>query len=96
MQDTFSVMRFHPGKTVATGGVAALANKGLDIYGLLQRHVRGDWGDLDEHDKAINEAALSQNNPGRLMSSYETEFGKIWIITEADRSVTTALLPDEY
>ncbi|MDE3075945.1 MAG: plasmid related protein [Chloroflexota bacterium] len=62
---------------------------------LLFRHVSGDWGELDEEDKAENELSLREGF--RLLSAYTLRNGeKIWIITEADRSVTTLLLPDEY
>ena len=62
----------------------------------LNRHANGDWGDdLCPEDKAENE--LSLNEGYRLLSAYETEgLPKIWIITEADRSATTILFPDEY
>ncbi len=62
----------------------------------LKRHVRGDWGDLSQEDKDENELALKEGDL-RLLSAYEKEGQpKIWIITEADRSVTTILFPDEY
>ena len=61
----------------------------------LKRHAMGDWGDLCPDDKAENE--LSLNEGYRLLSAYEAEgLPKIWIITEADRSATTVLFPDEY
>lgn len=60
------------------------------------RHICGDWGDLCDEDKEVNEDALV--NGGRLMSSYtfENTGEKIWIITEADRSITTILFPSDY
>ena len=61
----------------------------------LARHAKGDWGDLCDEDKKENELSLKEGF--RLLSAYETErLPKIWIITEADRSVTTILFPDEY
>jgi hypothetical protein len=61
----------------------------------LRRHVRGDWGNLDDDDRAENE--LSVDAGFRLLSAYELRDGtRIWIITEADRSATTILLPGEY
>ena len=61
----------------------------------LQRHSSGDWGNLDQEDKAANDAALAAGT--RLFSQYESKLGtKFWIITEADRSATTILLPEEY
>ena len=59
------------------------------------RHAKGDWGDLSQEDKKENEYALGKYL--RLFSAYERNgLPKIWIITEADRSVTTVLFPDEY
>lgn len=66
-----------------------------EVFVLLIRHVSGDWGDLNEHDWKLNEAALKHG--GRLISQYGTNNGRvIWIITEADRSVTTILVPAVY
>lgn len=62
---------------------------------LIDRHVAGDWGDLDNYDKCENARSLEEG--GRLFSAYVTEKRlKLWIITEADRSYTTALLPEDY
>ncbi|MFD2112545.1 hypothetical protein [Thiorhodococcus fuscus] len=62
---------------------------------LLQRHVQGDWGDLTTEDFEANRLALREGF--RLLSSYRISDGvKVWIITEADRSVTTVLLPEDY
>jgi hypothetical protein len=87
---------FPPGRLVATPGALAFleqVNKSPLQY--LSRHLRGDWGDLCQEDKTENE--LSLKHGFRLMSSYEvTRTEKIWVITEADRSVTTLLLPAEY
>jgi len=61
----------------------------------LSRHAQGDWGDLCEEDKKENEYSLDKHL--RILSSYKREgLPKIWIITEADRSATTVLFPDEY
>ena len=61
----------------------------------LHRHVVGDWGDLDGDDRAENE--LSVQEGFRILSAYHLRNGtKIWVITEADRSSTTILLPEEY
>jgi len=62
--------------------------------GLVQRHMSGDWGDLSAEDKAENELSLREGF--RILSAYELEGQRYWIITEADRSVTTILLPQEY
>jgi hypothetical protein len=61
----------------------------------LARHAIGDWGDLEPTDVAENEHSVAHGF--RLLSSYQTSAGeKLWIITEADRSATTLLLPEEY
>jgi hypothetical protein len=65
------------------------------VWQSLSRHARGDWGDLDEEDKIANQYALDKHL--RIFSAYEREgLPEIWIITEADRSATTVLFPDEY
>ncbi len=65
------------------------------VMGSLARHAKGDWGDLGDEDKQENELSLKEGF--RLLSAYESgDLPKIWIITEADRSVTTVLFPDEY
>ena len=59
------------------------------------RHILGEWGDLDAEDKAENE--LSVREGFRILSSYTLPDGsRVWVITEADRSATTLLLPEEY
>jgi hypothetical protein len=66
-----------------------------EVLAALQRHVRGDWGDVDDHDRQENELSLRQGF--RLLSAYQTRAAtKFWIITEADRSATTVLLPEDY
>ncbi len=61
----------------------------------FRRHARGDWWELDGHDIEANARALKEG--GRLLSAYRTKSGtKFWVITEADRSATTVLLPEEY
>ena len=65
------------------------------VTGSLTRHRRGDWGNLTDEDKQENELSLKEGY--RLLSAYESKgLPKIWIITEADRSATTILFPDEY
>jgi hypothetical protein len=66
-----------------------------DILLGIKRHQAGDWGDVDEHDRQENESSLQQGF--RLLSVYHAGNGtKFWIISEADRSVTTILLPEDY
>lgn len=88
--------RFPLGRILATpGALAALDQSGDSAHGLLMRHATGDWGELCDDDKQANEAALGQGT--RLLSAYRLGDGtKVWIITEADRSATTILLPEEY
>ena len=87
---------FPLGQLAATpGALKALEEAGQCLEAFLIRHACGDWGDLCEADRRENARALRDG--GRLMSSYTLKTGeKLWIITEADRSVTTLLLPLEY
>lgn len=86
--------KFRLGQTVITPGALQKLDP-LDVHAAMSRHVTGDWGDVDEHDRNENEFALGKHL--RLFSVYHDQNGtKFWIITEADRSVTTILLPDEY
>jgi hypothetical protein len=71
-----------------------MENAGIGPFALLGRHVRGDWGDLDDEDKQRNDEALTLGS--RIFSAYLVKGVKFWVITEADRSVTTILLPEEY
>jgi hypothetical protein len=63
-------------------------------FDLLARHAAGDWGELCTFDRHQNEIALREGL--RVLSSYPVEREYVWVITEADRSVTTILLPEEY
>ena len=85
---------FRLGRIVATPN--ALESLGPDEILLgIQRHQAGDWGNLPDEDRMANDRALAQG--GRIFSAYETHNGiRFWIITEADRSVTTVLLPEDY
>jgi hypothetical protein len=83
------------GLIVATpGALKLLMEAGGHPFDYLARHATGDWGDLCAFDRRQNEIALRDGY--RVLSSYEVTVGKVWIITEADRSVTTILLPEEY
>ncbi len=88
--------RFSLGRILATpGAISAMEEAGNVPAEFLYRHVRGDWGNVDAEDKQANEDSLLHGL--RLLSSYRTKAGvKLWIITEADRSATTILLPSEY
>lgn len=91
-----SGIKFSPGSIVATpGALEAFRAAGESPLTFLERHLAGDWGDLDEHDLRENE--LSLQHGWRILSAYRLGTGvKVWCITEADRSATTFLLPDEY
>ena len=88
--------RFQAGRLLMTPGVQDLiVNQNLNLATYLSRHLTGDWGDLEADDKRRNDAALRHRE--RLFSAYKISPDvKIWIITEADRQATTALLPSEY
>lgn len=86
--------KFPIGNLVATANAEAKFSEEV-LQSCLNRHASGDWGDLCTEDIRSNEQALEFGS--RLFSSYETpEHGKLWIITEADRSATTFLLPEDY
>jgi hypothetical protein len=73
----------------------ALRASGDDPLAYLTRHIAGDWGDLSAEDRRENE--LSLEHEWRILSAYTLSNGtKIWVITEADRSATTFLIPEEY
>ncbi len=86
---------FALGQTLTTPG-ALVVMQGMDIspVSLLSRHQRGDWGNLDQDDKEANDSALKTE--ARIFSAYIFDTVKLWVITEADRSATTILLPEEY
>lgn len=88
--------KFSLGKLVATpGALEALQKAGQSPAVFLRRHAYGDWGELPEEDIRENELSLIQGF--RILSAYTTSLGeRLWIITEADRSITTLLLPSEY
>lgn len=86
--------KFELGRLLATPAILAEVAS-TEIQEALSRHVTGDWGELDPEDIRENELALKHD--GRLLSAYRSSNGvKFWIITERDRSATTALLPSDY
>ena len=95
-------IKFKLGQTVATpGALAALEKSNQSALPFLLRHQTGDWGEVCEDDKKLNDEAIShEGDPDqqqRVLSCYRTSKNeRIWVITEHDRSVTTILLPDEY
>ena len=93
---TRGMSKFPLGQVVATpGALKAIESAGQEPGFFLSKHAQGDWGTMDKDDKQLNEDALS--NGDRIHSAYRTlKNESIWIITEADRSTTTLLLPDDY
>ena len=103
---------FDPGQVHVTPGVVSLVGKRLGLEDieetwtialsltqtlaipLVLKHSQGDWGKVDPEDKKTNDEAVKLGN--RILSAYEVAGGTVWVITEADRSVTTLLLPEEY
>lgn len=87
---------FPLGRLTATPGamdlLAGLSDE--EVGRLVRRHVTGDWGELDDDDKAANDAAVRDER--RIVSAYKIGEATIWIITEWDRSATTLLLPEDY
>ncbi len=98
---TTSKHKFSLGQILSTpGGLQALEESGQSPQCFLERHVHGDWGEVCQEDKELNDQALIDGS--RILSAYRTLKGtRIWIITEASddsghRSATTLLLPEEY
>lgn len=86
-------MKLPLGRIVATQGVRSALDINT-IFNLVLRHEQGDWGDLDYEDWNANDDALSDQD--RILSMYRVNEHKIYIVTEADRSMTTLLLAEEY
>ncbi|MCW3481630.1 hypothetical protein OL229_19000 [Neisseriaceae bacterium JH1-16] len=84
------------GRLLATpAALSALQTANVSIFTLVNRHARGDWGDVCDEDRQHNDLAAVAGE--RVLSSYSLPNGqKVWIITEWDRSVTTVLLPEDY
>lgn len=94
---------FPLGQVVATPAALDASQCPGQFLELLARHVRGDWGSVDPEDAAANDEAVREGS--RVLSAYAIDPAKpcagfgantFWIITEADRSVTTILLPEDY
>ena len=92
---TYLSPRFTLGQIVATPAVLEhFERHGVNASEYLNRHVRGDWGDVPSEDAKENEFAVTRRL--RLLSSYTIAGERVWIITEADRSSTCLLFPSEY
>lgn len=94
---TISAERSKPcfplGRLLITPGAQAAFSR-EEVFSAVARHRQGDWGTLCKEDCRRNNSAL--RNGGRIFSAYQYHEEKLWIITEADRSATTILLPHEY
>ena len=90
---TEETIKFQPGSIVTTVGAIQVASQ-HQMLELLRRHLAGDWGEVTPADAAANERALKHGD--RLLSVYDVDGEKLWVITEADRSSTCLLLPSEY
>jgi hypothetical protein len=90
------MIRFALGRVVATPGALSALEKAEQLPAeFLDRHVNGDWGEVPDPDKQENELSVEQGF--RILSAYTTSAGdKLWILTEADRSATILMLPEEY
>lgn len=92
--ETYPVAKFRLGRIVSTPNALSRLTQ-EDILRGIQRHQSGDWGDICAEDRQVNDQALVEGT--RLLSAYTAANGtKFWLITEADRSVTTVLLPEDY
>lgn len=86
---------FTLGKTLATPAARdELSELNYSPLDLLRRHMSGDWAEMDEEDQKSNREAVTEGS--RIFSAYIIQGAKFWVITEADRSSTTILLPSEY
>lgn len=95
VQQAATKQLFPLGQIVATpGALNLLEREHVTPVDLLRRHCRGDWGELDDEDRHQND--ISVRHGLRILSNYPVGADRIWIITEADRSVTTLLLPSDY
>ena len=90
--------KFNLGQVVVTrqinNDIADSSKFAKEVHESLMKYIRCDWGDTHEADKPLNDEAVK--NGDRILAAYKTSKGKIWIITEWDRSATTILYPDEY
>lgn len=92
--DQLKASKYESGQAVITANAQKVLPR-EEVLQAISRHLQGDWGDCDPADADENERALQDGD--RLFSVYHTSTGtKFWIITEADRSATTVLLPEDY
>jgi hypothetical protein len=87
--------KFPLGRLAATPGALSMEASGQSAEFFFARHASGDYGEVCEEDQKLNDEALGQGD--RILSAYRTLKGvRLWIVTEADRGSTVALLPQEY
>lgn len=90
---------FNLGKIIATRSILDTMENNDKFYTevmvAMNRYIKCDWGNLCDEDKEINDRAV-KNDDDRILAAYNTSKGRIWIITEWDRSCTTVLFPNEY
>lgn len=91
-----SRFKFPLGRLLATpAAIKVVEEAGIDLFSLVVRHGSGDWGEVCREDAEENERSV--RNGWRILSAYAVRHeAKVWILTEADRSCTTILLPEEY
>lgn len=87
--------KFRLGTIAATPGALEAAPSREALLDLVQRHSSGDWGDLNAHDQRENKIAVREGR-SLVLSAYDLDETRFWVITESDRSQTTILLPEEY
>lgn len=91
----FAPVLFPTGRLVGTpAALVELTNVGASARGLITRHSQGDWSEMSIDDQESNRAAVIEGN--RVFSAFAIRGRKFWVITEADRSSTTILLPEDY
>jgi len=92
--EAYSIAKFRLGRIVSTPNALSQLTKDDILIG-IRRHQAGDWGDVSAQDREANDRALVHRT--RLLSAYHAANGtKFWLITDADRSATTVLLPEDY
>lgn len=92
--ELYPIAKFRLGRIISTPNALSRLTE-EDILTAIRRHQSGDWGEVDAHDCAANDVALVEHT--RLLSKYSSaDRVKFWLITEADRSSTTVLLPEDY
>lgn len=93
-ETTMTCSEFNTGRVYMIPGIQRELSMASTLNALA-RHMAGDWGDLDEEDRSANDESVRFG--GRILSAYvDRRQTRFWIITEADRSSTTILLPEEY